>query len=80
MVRTDTTGDPWLNITSTMPASYVYQNQYYRSGQSIKPESKEAKVTRLALERNRASWVIFNEPKPRIKQFIKPVNHSNQRR
>jgi len=78
MVSLDTTGD-MLTVTGTE----TYASSYYIGmpfSKTIKKESKEKKRTRLALEKNRASWVQFNEPKPKIKQVFKPINNFNKRR
>jgi len=80
VVRLDTTGDN-LTVTGTETVS----SNWYAVGstwskQTVKVETKVAKRTRLALEKNRASWVQFNEPKPKIKQVFKPINNFNKRR
>lgn len=83
MVSLDTTGDPALTITGTETSTAGDNWRGYalwHRTPTVKKETKKEKVTRLALEKNRASWVQFNEPKPRIKQVFKPRNNFNQRR
>jgi len=81
MVRLfDTTGDYALTVTGTETAVdgwYIKCKEW--SKQVIKIETKVEKRTRLALEKNRASWVQFNELKPRIKQVFKPRNFNHRK-
>jgi hypothetical protein len=82
MVRLDTTGDPYLTVTGTETCAsgwYGYATVWTETPRRD-PETKEQKVTRLALEKNRKSWVSFNENKPRVKQFFKPRTNFNHRR
>lgn len=76
MVNLNTTGD-MLTVTGTETSSSYVVWHYVPE---VKKEPKEAKRTRLALEKNRASWVQFNEPKPHIKQVFKPRTNFNHRR
>jgi len=50
MVSIDTTRDTF-DIAGTTPVSYTYANPYYTKSKPVKVESKEAKKTRLALEK-----------------------------
>ena len=79
MVRLDTTNDYYsTDVNSTMPVSYGYQVSAYSEFPKA-VETEKANVTRLALEKNRASWVVFNDKMPTIKQFINPVNVNARR-
>jgi hypothetical protein len=81
MVSLDTTCDR-LTVTGTETVSgnwYAVSSVWTEQTLVVK-ETKEAKRTRLALEKNRASWVSFNEVKPKIKQFFKPRTNFNHRR
>jgi len=79
VVRVDYTGvRDELKLTDT--TCTIYHGIYWTGQRAVKKESKEKKRTRLALEKNRASWVQFNEPKPKIKQVFKPINNFNKRR
>jgi len=59
--------------STTYPADttyYIGASYYYKSKQ--KKETKKQKRDRISLERNKKSWVTFNERMPNIKQVIKP--------
>lgn len=64
--------------TITNTSSGIHRNHYYIPNvQKRKIEPEKVKRTRLALERNRASWLVFNEKTPNIKQIFKPIGHKN---
>jgi len=69
-----------LTVSGTETVSSGWYDVYITPIHTPKKESKEVKRTRVALEKNRASWVTFNQKKPNVKQVIKPRTNLNQRR
>lgn len=54
------------------------EGTYFPLEKSYVPkETKEQKRTRLALEKNRASWFVFDQPLPTIK-LVKKVGFNKQ--
>ena len=80
MVRLDCgTQASRVDITNTVSADsstsyYIGADEYYKRQFYKKKETKKEKRDRVSLERNRKSWVSYNEPKPNIRQVFKPVH------
>ena len=61
--------EPTLTVTGTETSVCTYV--LWHKVEPIKRETKEQQRTRIALEKNRASWFVFNERMPNVKQIIK---------